>query len=89
MPMEYIAPTLNITTLADMVDEEIVNEMLVNLVELEEDQSLQDSINMFRKIEKRPSMIDTLRVKKLRKETLFSSMTTSLHGSQVSFVCIG
>ena len=38
---------------------------------------LQDSISRFRKTEKRPGMIGTLRVKKLRKETLFFFMTVS------------
>jgi hypothetical protein len=37
MPMEYIVPSLKITTLTDMVDEETTNERLLNLVELEED----------------------------------------------------
>ena len=37
MPMEYIVPSLKITTLTYMVDEETVNERLLNLVELEED----------------------------------------------------
>ena len=32
MPMEYIVPSLKITTLIDMADEEIVNERLLNLV---------------------------------------------------------
>ena len=42
---------------------------------------LQDSISRFKEIEKRLDMIDTLRVKQLRKEIVFSSMTASLHGS--------
>ena len=37
MPMEYIVPSLKITALTDMEDEETVNERLLNLVELEED----------------------------------------------------
>ena len=37
MPMEYIVPSLEITTLTALADEEIVNERLLNLVELEED----------------------------------------------------
>ena len=37
MPIEYIVPSLKITTLTNLVDEETVNERLLNLVELEED----------------------------------------------------
>ena len=37
MPMENIVPSLKITVLTDMADEENVNERLLNLVELEED----------------------------------------------------
>ena len=37
MPMEYIVPSLKITVLTDMADEETLNERLVNLVELDED----------------------------------------------------
>ena len=37
MPMEYIVPSLKITTLIDLADEETVNERLLHLVELEED----------------------------------------------------
>ena len=35
--MEYIVPSLKITSLIDMADEETVNERLLNLIELEED----------------------------------------------------
>ena len=81
MPMEYNVPRLKIALLTDMAYEEIMSGRILNLVGLEKTGLLQDSINRFRKIEKRPSMIVTLGVKKLRKETLFSSMTTNLHGS--------
>ena len=37
MPMEYIVPSLKITTLTDLADEETVEERLLHLVELEED----------------------------------------------------
>ena len=37
MPMEYIVPSLKITALIDMKDEETVHERLLNLIELEED----------------------------------------------------
>ena len=37
MPMEYIVPTLKITALTDMADEETVSGRLLNLVGLEED----------------------------------------------------
>ena len=37
MPMEYIVPSLKITTLTDLADEETLNERLLHLVELEED----------------------------------------------------
>lgn len=36
MPMEYIVPSLKITTLTDMADEEAMSERLLHLVELEE-----------------------------------------------------
>ena len=35
--MEYIVPSLKITTLTDLADEETLNERLLHLVELEED----------------------------------------------------
>ena len=35
--MEYIVPSLKITTVTDMVEKETLNERLLNLVELEED----------------------------------------------------
>jgi hypothetical protein len=38
MPMEYIVPSLKITMLTDMADEETVSGRLWNLVGLEEDQ---------------------------------------------------
>ena len=37
MPMEYIVPSLKITVLIDLADEETVEERLLHLVELEED----------------------------------------------------
>ena len=37
MPMEYIAPSLRVASLIEMVDEEILNERLLHLVDLEED----------------------------------------------------
>ena len=41
MPIEYIVPSLKITTLIDMAYEETVNERLLNLVELEEDRFIE------------------------------------------------
>ena len=37
MPIEYVVPSLRIETLADMVDEETLNERLLHLVGMEED----------------------------------------------------
>ena len=37
MPMEHIVPSVKITTLTDMVDEEMVSGRILNLVGLEED----------------------------------------------------
>ena len=37
MPMEYVVPTLRISMMTDMADEETLNERLLHLVGLEED----------------------------------------------------
>ena len=58
------------------------------MVELEEDRFVV-GFSKYIRIEKKLGMIDTLKVKQSRQETLFSCMIVSLHGSQGSFICIG
>ena len=72
-----------------MVDEEIVNERLLNLVELEEDRFVAGFHQQVQKNREKSWHDRHLRVNQLSQETLFSFMTTSLRGSQGSFVCIG
>ena len=69
IPMEYVVPSLGIAALTDMEDEETVNERLLHLIGLEEDRFIQDSINKYRRLEKRHGMIDTSRIRHSRKET--------------------
>jgi len=63
MPMEYVIPSLKITTLTDLVDEEIVEERLLHLVELEEDRFV---AGFHQQVQK-----NIVKVKQPRKETLF------------------
>ena len=37
MPMEYIVPSLRVAAVADMADEDTLNEILLHLIGLEED----------------------------------------------------
>jgi transposase InsO family protein len=79
IPLEYLIPTMCIVVITNMTERGATQEILSQLMELEEDRSMDSFHQEEHKTKEKLYMIDTLRRKNLRKEIWFSSMKVNTY----------